>query len=228
MENIGLFDLDFSSDFYIEKMEKFLISRSFLEAIGWMTIARYAAVLILEFEICILLFNGKIALRVFLTISGLILLGIFIQSPVWYGIWTCLAILATGILAHTQLGAATNALVKSKADLILRNWLAWAFLFALTYTLWIGTVITLAATREPHTAQEKITYLFHEKNGSIQIVFKKGNESFSTNISKDDPSPFSEGDCLELTYYEPSLASVELFHVLQKYVTQIQSGNQCP
>jgi len=209
-------------------MEDFLISRSFLEAIGWMTIARYVVVLALELGICILLFNAKIALRVFLTISGLILLGIFIQSPVWYGIWTCLTLVATGVLAHTQLGTATNALVKSKVDLILRNWLAWAFLFALTYTLWIGTIIALTATRESHTAQEKITYVFHEKNGSIQIIFKKGNESFSTHISKDDPSPFSEGDCLKLTYYEPSPASVEFFHVFRKYVTQIQPGDQCP
>ena len=209
-------------------MEDFLISRSFLEAIGWMTIARYVAVLILELVFCILLFNGKIALRIFLTISGLILLGIFIQSPVWYGIWTCLALVATGVLTHTQLGTATNALVKSKVDLILRNWLAWAFLFALTYTLWIGTIIALTATREPHTAQEKITYLFHEKNGSIQIVFKKGNESFSTHISKDDPSPFSEGDCLKLTYYETPLSSVDIFGLFQKYVIKIESGDQCP
>ncbi len=209
-------------------MEDFLISRSFLEAIGGMTIARYVAVLVLEFGICILLFNAKIALRVFLTISGLILLGIFIQSPIWYGIWTCLTLAATGVLAHTQLGTATNALVKSKADSILRNWLAWALLFALTYTLWIGTIITLTATREPHTAQEKIAYLFHEKNENIQIVFRKGDERFIMHISKDDPSPFSEGDCLKLTYYEPSLASVEFFHVFQKYVTQIQPGDQCP
>ncbi len=209
-------------------MEDFLISRSFLEAIGWMTIARYVVVLALELGICIFLFNAKIALRVFLTISGLILLGIFSQSPVWYGIWTCLTLVATGVLTNTQLGTATNALAKSKVDLLLRNWLAWAFLFALTYTLWIGTIIALTATREPHTAQEKITYVFHEKNGSIQIVFKKGNESFSTHISKDDPSPFSEGDCLKLTYYELPLVSVEFFHVFQKYVTQIQPGNQCP
>ena len=97
-------------------MEDFLISRSFLEAIGWMTIARYAAVLVLELGICILLFNAKIVLRVFLTISGLILLGIFIQGPIWYGIWTCLTLVTTGVLAHTQLGTTTNALVKSKAD----------------------------------------------------------------------------------------------------------------
>ena len=209
-------------------MEDFLISRSFLEAIGWMTIARYAAVLVLELGICILLFNAKIVLRVFLTISGLILLGIFIQGPIWYGIWTCLTLVTTGVLAHTQLGTTTNALVKSKADLILRNWLAWAFLFALTYTLWMGTTIVLTATQEPRTAQEKITYLFHEKNGNIQIVFKKGDELLSTRISKDDPSPFSEGACLKLTYYEPSLASVEFFHVFQKYVTQIEPGDQCP
>lgn len=208
-------------------MENFLISRSLVEAIGWMTIARYAAVLILELGICILLFNAKIARRVFLTISGLILLGAFIHSPAWYGIWACSVLVTTGVLAHTQFGTSTSVLVKSKADFILRNWLVWVFLFALTYTLWAGAIVALTTVQEAHTSQEKITYLFHEKNGDIQIIFKEDDELFSTQISKNDPSPFSEGDCLRLTYYETPLSSVDIFGLFQKYVIQIEPGNSC-
>ena len=231
MENIGLFDLDFSSDFYIEKMEKFLISRSFLEAIGWMTIARYAAVLVLEFGICILLFNAKIARRAFLMVAGLVILGVFLRDPVLCGIWFNLVIVVTGVFANTKLGFAAHSLnpqPKLKINPVLKNLLAWLVLFALTYTLWAGSIVASAALREPQTVQRKIWFLSHEQNGDIQIAFKEENAYFSTRISKGDPSPFSEGDCLKLTYYETPLSSVDIFGLFQKYVIKIESGDQCP
>ncbi|MBI3173730.1 MAG: hypothetical protein HYZ25_08425 [Chloroflexi bacterium] len=91
-------------------MEDFLISRSFLEAIGWMVIARYAAVLVLELGICILLFDAKIARRAFLVVTGLLLLGVFLRDPVLCGIWFNLAIIVTGVFANTKLGFAVNNL----------------------------------------------------------------------------------------------------------------------
>ena len=208
-------------------MEDFLVSRSFIDTLELTAVLNYAAILLLEVGVCILLLDAKLARPVCIMTLGLSILGVFFQTPVPYGGWVCLVAVVTGMFANTKLGFSTNALLKSKADFILRNLIVWAILFALTYTLWAGFLTVSTAMQEPQTAQWEIWFVIPERNG-IRLVFRGEDAPFDTRISSDDTSSlFLEGDCLEVTYYESPLASVEFFHVFQKHVTQIQPSNDC-
>jgi hypothetical protein len=114
-----------------------------------------------------------------------------------------------------------------KIDPILRNLLVWLVLFALSYTLWAGSSVALAVTREPRTIHSQVWNISEGQSENITLSFKENGWSFDTQVPEEYAALFSEGDCLALTYYESPLQASDPFGMFRKYVTQIRPGDAC-
>lgn len=213
-------------------MDEILLDRSIVDAIGQTILLGYIATLALELLACFFFVrrNPKMLLRTAIVVMGLALLGVYLQTPELCGIWFGLAITVTGVFANTKIGfASKNFRMRSrlKIDPVLRNLLVWLVLFALSYTLWIGSSVALAATREPHTMHIQVWNISESPGGNITLSFEEDGWSFDTQVPEEHAALFSEGDCLALTYYESPLQASDPFGMFRKYVTQIRPGDAC-
>jgi hypothetical protein len=132
--------------------------------------------------------------------------------------------------SNTKIGFASKSFrlrSRLKIDPVLRNLLVWLVLFALSYTLWAGSSVALAATREPRTMYSRVWNISEGQSGNITLSIKENGWSFDTQVPEEYAALFSEGDCLVLTYYESPLQASDPFGVFRKYVTKIHPGDAC-
>ncbi|MBI5297842.1 MAG: hypothetical protein HY869_20375 [Chloroflexi bacterium] len=200
-------------------MDEFLIDRSVVDAIGRTVVLAYAAVLALELLACLFFVrrNTKILLRTAIVVLGLALLGVYLQTPDLCGLWFGLALTVTGVFANTKIGFASKSLrlrSRLKIDPVLQNLLVWLVLFGLSYTLWVGSSVALAVTRDPRTIHSQVWNISKGQSGNITLFFQESGWSFDTQVPEEYEALFSEGDCLALTYYEfPPAGIRSLWHV---------------
>ncbi len=213
-------------------MDEFLMDRSIVDAIGRTVVLAYVAMLALELLACFFFArrSPRILLRAAIVVLGLAVLGVYLQTPELCGLWFGLALTVTGVFANTKIGFASKSFrlrSRLKIDPVLRNLLVWLVLFALTYTLWAGSSVALAVTREPQTIHSQVWYISKGQSGNITLSFQEDGWSFDTQVPEEYEALFSEGDCLALTYYESPLQASDPFGMFRKYVTQIRPGNEC-
>jgi hypothetical protein len=213
-------------------MDELLMDRSIVDAIGRTVLLAYAAVLAVELLACLFFVrrNPKTLLRTAIVVIGLALLGVYLQTPELCSLWFGLALTVTGVFANTKIGFASKKFKlysRLKIDPLLRNLLAWLVLFALSYTLWVGSSVALAVTREPRTIHSQVWYISKGQSGNITLSFQESGWSFDTQVPEEYAALFSEGDCLALTYYESPLQASDPFGMFRKYVTQIRPGDAC-
>ena len=206
----------------------YLLNVSILEAIGGWRILKYLAVLVVELGACFFLLrqHPKLLKRMMIVIISLFLLSFVFQTEALYCVWFMVVITVTGIFANTKLGFAGNSSAPAqsiKIDPHLGNLMFWLVLVVLSYSLGIGANMLTAVFHGPLTVQKEVGYIIHEKDGGLSLVFMEDDWGFDVRVAKEYTHFMREGDCLEVTYYNP----YDPFDNLEYFATQIRKSDQC-
>jgi hypothetical protein len=160
--------------------------------------------------------------------AGLSLLGLFINMPDLICFWFMAVVAVTGVFANTGLGFGDDE-VESTPSLKIatpfRNLVVWLSLVLLSFTIGTGENLLAVIYQGPHIESREVWYIFHEKGGSLSLGFKEDDLYIFVRVSNDYTSYFTEGDCLEITYYAPY---DPLGFFFQNFATQIRTSDQCP
>ena len=211
----------------------YLLNISIIDAIGWPTILTYLLLLVVEITACIFLTSRidkerqkALRLRVLGLMLGLFFVGFFLQTPELYCLWFIVVVATTGVFANTKLGFANDEMEltpRIKITREFRNLVVWLTLAVLSFSLGIGSNILGVIVRGPEVAQKEVWYVSAQKDGSLSLGFKEGDWGLIVHVTNDYESYFSEGDCLELTYYQP----YDPFGYLENFATKIQRSESC-